>query len=299
MLVLCGNAGAGEVTFEDLNLAAETYYDGSDGAGGFTSSGVHFNTFFDDSMGFDYWEGFSYSNTTDTTTEGYTNDSSAIVGSGKDNSTIYGVGYQGFIGSVPTITFENEGPVTGCYITNTTYAYLAMRDSYFNAKKFGGDTGIDPDWFLLTITGKDAGGNETGTVAFYLADFRFDDNTKDYIVDDWTPVVLTSLGAVKTLEFMMTSSDTNPDPDIGMNTPAYFAIDNINDQDDDGDGYSEVEGDCDDNNPDIYPDANDICGDGIDQDCSGSDLICTVAGDDDDNLLEGCFINVSEGALQF
>jgi len=44
--------------------------------------------------------------------------------------------------------------------------------------------------------------------------------------------------------------------------------------DDDGDGYTENQGDCNDNNNSIYPGAIEICGDGIDQDCNGSDLSC-------------------------
>lgn len=38
----------------------------------------------------------------------------------------------------------------------------------------------------------------------------------------------------------------------------------------DGDGVSTGQGDCNDNA--IYPGAIEICGDGIDQDCNGSDL---------------------------
>lgn len=45
--------------------------------------------------------------------------------------------------------------------------------------------------------------------------------------------------------------------------------------DDDGDGYNENQGDCNDGSPAIYPGAVEICGDGIDQDCSGADLACT------------------------
>ena len=48
------------------------------------------------------------------------------------------------------------------------------------------------------------------------------------------------------------------------------------DTDDDGDGYSENEGDCNDNAATIFPGAIEICGDGIDQDCNGSDLLCTA-----------------------
>jgi hypothetical protein len=47
----------------------------------------------------------------------------------------------------------------------------------------------------------------------------------------------------------------------------------------DGDGYTEKEGDCDANNADKYPGNIEICSDGIDQDCNGSDLPCFCPGD--------------------
>ncbi|QTA80599.1 Putative metal-binding motif-containing protein [Desulfonema limicola] len=53
-----------------------------------------------------------------------------------------------------------------------------------------------------------------------------------------------------------------------------------NDIDDDKDGYTENQGDCNDNNKDIHPKAKEICGDGIDQDCDGKDLTCTSDSND-------------------
>lgn len=43
----------------------------------------------------------------------------------------------------------------------------------------------------------------------------------------------------------------------------------------DGDGYSVAGGDCNDADPGRNPGVTDICGDGIDQDCSGSDADCS------------------------
>ena len=45
------------------------------------------------------------------------------------------------------------------------------------------------------------------------------------------------------------------------------------DGDEDGDGYSTEEGDCNDQDSTIYPGAEDIPTDGIDQDCDGEDAV--------------------------
>ena len=55
-------------------------------------------------------------------------------------------------------------------------------------------------------------------------------------------------------------------------------INNLKDElgnqiDNDGDGFTEDGGDCDDNNSDIYPGADEIFDNGIDEDCNGSDLL--------------------------
>jgi hypothetical protein len=221
-----------EADFEDLTLGdSESSWSGNypvDGTGGtgemtaFVSRGVSFGNFSDGDWYF--WEGFAYSNMSDTTTPGYGNQYSAYPGTGYNaGDDIYAVGYAGF-STIPTVMFSAETSVLGAYFTNTTYAALAMRDGDGPAKQFGGVTGDDPDWFVLTITGRDASGAITETVDFELADYRFADNSEDYIVDSWEYVDLSSLGSVVTLEMTLSSSDVG---DWGMNTPAYFAMDNL------------------------------------------------------------------------
>ncbi|HLD45903.1 MAG TPA: MopE-related protein, partial [bacterium] len=54
----------------------------------------------------------------------------------------------------------------------------------------------------------------------------------------------------------------------------------------DGDGYTTCEGDCDDGSIAVHPEGTEICEDGIDQDCNGSDEICAEDDNDDDGYTE-------------
>ena len=92
------------------------------------------------------------------------------------------------------------------------------------AKQFGGPTGDDPDFFSVTLTGVDGGGAETGAVTFFLADYRFADNSLDYVVNDWQKVDLTPLGAARSIGLSFASSDVGQ---FGINTPTYVALDDL------------------------------------------------------------------------
>ena len=220
LLTAC-SAFSNVATIEDVNLPAQSYWNGSDGSGFFTSGGIIFNNNYDST--FESWDGFSCSDINDSVTGDLDGQYNSIAGSGQGGTTSYAVCYVGFLG-LPVITLNSETTVYGLYVTNNNTAYYSMLDGSMFAKKFGGSTGNDMDWFKLTISGKNKNGEQTGTVEFYLADYRFDDNSEDYIVNTWEYIDLTSLGQVKTLEFNLSSSDTGL---WGMNTPAYFALDTV------------------------------------------------------------------------
>ena len=217
------SANATISTFDDLTLASESYWNGDDdGTGygtysGFISGDNYFANY--EAAAYNSWEGFAYSNTTDTTTAGYTNQYSAITGGGVNGSDNYAVAFTMTMWGQPAQTYNGYSTgeygqvVNGFYATNTTYAYLSMRDGDGYSTAFDED-----DWFKLTIYGLNSSYEKTGGyVDFYLAEGTD-------LLSTWEWVDLTSLGVVYGLEFELTSSDNGA---YGMNTPAYFAMDNL------------------------------------------------------------------------
>lgn len=216
-------AEADVIDFEDLPLKPETFYNGADLAGGFVSGGGFFNNSY--SVPFMSWKGWAASSMTDWLTPGFGNQYSAFAlpNGGGDTSANYAIAFNAALGDAYVVLPEGTRPAS-VRITNTAYAAWSMLLGDPFAKRFGGASGDDPDWFLLTIYGIDEQGNLTGIVPFLLADYTFEDNSQDYLLYEWTTVDLTPLGNARFLLFELNSSDIGP---FGMNTPAFFALDRL------------------------------------------------------------------------
>ena len=212
--------------FESLPLSGpDTFYVNYTNPGsdvGFLDAHVWFPSVYDTGWGMQFWaSGFAYSNMTDTVTSGIVNQYAAKAGSGQQSDQ-YAVAY----GSTNYVKFDqilSMKYLIGFFVTNSTYAYNSMRDGDAFSKKFGGATGDDPDWFKLSIIPFLNGVPKSSPIEVYLADFRDTNNANDFILKDWTwvefPYIFTD-----SIVFELSSSDTGQ---FGMNTPAYFCLDNF------------------------------------------------------------------------
>jgi len=221
-LLVGGMAHAAIVDFDSKSPVPGGYYAPNTGGNvDWQDGGATFGMYEDLSFGY-YWEGFTYSDVNDPATGGYANQH-AVYGDGLDRSDsgVYAVGFVGY--TIPTtIDFGSISSVDGFYLNNTAYAALDMINGSGFSKAF-----TTNDWFKLTIEGLN-GASSQGTVESYLADFTGyteGDDKNNYMLTDWTWVDLSGLGSnVTSLTFTLSSSDNGL---YGMNTPAYFAIDEL------------------------------------------------------------------------
>ncbi len=216
--------------FEDLNLGNATYYDGADQAGNFVSNGVEFYNAWDTAWGGFWGDGFAYTNMTDDTTGTFVDPYSTFAGYSMGDSGKFVVALaQQFYQT--HLKISGGSKVAGFHVSNNTYAALSMLNGDSFGKKFGELTNANgevdstngEDWFKLTIAGF-MNGSATSNVEFYLADYRYGNDSLDYIIKDWTWVDLTSLGTVDSIRFYLGSSDF---AGFGINTPGYFCMDNF------------------------------------------------------------------------
>jgi hypothetical protein len=223
LVVSCASPARAEVIdFEGLLSTANSFFNGGPNSNtdGFTIGSAYFPNEYSSDFG-GYWSGWAYSNVVDSTNGSYTNQYAAYPGSGFQSSS-YGVAYGNTY-----INFVTPSNLQSMAIANTTYAALTMRDGDRFSKKFGGPTGLDPDYYRLRITGytgENATGSSTSFIDHYLADFRFPDSQLDYIQADWRTIDLSGLGLIRSIGLEIDSSDRGQ---FGIYTPVYFAMDRL------------------------------------------------------------------------
>jgi hypothetical protein len=217
------------IDFEGTLQSVDTFDNGSNQSGGFTFNNIHFNNYYDTT--YFYHNGFAMSSMRDSVTSGWGNQFSSITAGGYNSNT-----YALFAGSGSIDLTSVGNPVApfSFKVTNSTFAALSMRDGDNFGKKFGSSTDAGgntdgtngEDYFILHVSGIAANGDTLNTVSVYLADFRFADDSLDYILTDWLDVDLTNLGGIQIayLTFDFESSDVGA---FGMNTPAYFIMDDF------------------------------------------------------------------------
>ncbi|TXC76200.1 DUF4465 domain-containing protein [Luteibaculum oceani] len=209
-------------TFEDV-LSGDSLLNGSESPLGTTyeSGSAIFPNYYDTAWG-GYWSnGFAITNISDSSTGDFSNLYGNITGSGYMSNSFAVAKHN----SVIKIKGEAQNrTVKGFYLTNTTYAYHVVKDGNQFSKRFGGDTGNDPDYFRLVVKAYSQGILGADSVVAYLADYRFSDNQQDYILKDWEWVDLTNFGNADSILFTLETTDVGS---FGPNTPYFFAIDDF------------------------------------------------------------------------
>ena len=202
--------------FENLTYAEGLDYETGEHLEGGFKSGVF--QFVNNSSWLDYGEwgkfftmdGFCYSKRQATTFDSMTYDTDQFnnqTGAGAEGSEGFAVSY----GYGSTITADYTFKPTSCYITNNAYVLNSIMNGDAYARRFNYD-----DVFKLIITGY-RDNFKTSSVEVELA-------SKGSIIFQWVPVDLSLLGEVDSVVFSLESTDTG---DYGMNTPAYFCLDNF------------------------------------------------------------------------
>lgn len=216
------------IGFESFTLEPNSFDEGANANGGFVEYGIKLSNKFTHNDWGNSVNGFTISNLTDTIKGDYNHPYNAITASGHQ-STNYAVYFP-----EGTIEFDGNGAMIDSFkITNTAYAYGAMKNGNLFSKKFGSsknakgevDSTGGNDYFRVWVYAHNKNEEIIDSTVSYLADFRFEDSTKDYILDSWKNVDLSFLKeAVFKLSFKFESSDTSG---IWLNTPEYFAIDDL------------------------------------------------------------------------
>jgi hypothetical protein len=204
------------IDFSDLTLAKDSFWNGSDASGKFSSGkGVFLNSYTKGDQWVS-WGGFAYSNRNDTSASSI-DAQFDVYASTPSSKGIFAVGYvDTYTPAIPTITLEEPVVLKSAEFALNAYVYKTIRDGDGQfAKKFTAG-----DWYKITVKSVDSSNVASDSLEVYLADFR---DGKSVLIDRWTEFSLAPLKGNK-LTFEASSTDNGI---WGMNTPAYFCIDNI------------------------------------------------------------------------
>lgn len=83
--------------------------------------------------------------------------------------------------------------------------------------------------------------------------------------------------------------DTDTDADGDSDSDADTGL-----SDADGDGFTIDDGDCDDHNPSVNPGEDEVCLDGLDNDCDDSTDVCSLSGVENKILADGASESVGQ-----
>lgn len=217
-----------KINFNELELKNESYNTGSkfgDSTGGFISNVLFLPV---NPQENNYWTGFALSNILNKRLVTNPDAFAAYANATKQKENKFMVYNQPQTADAAAIKFEgNASYVIGTIsVANTHLSHLVMKYGTENGiRPFGGENNDLKDWCKLIIEGFDTNGTQTDTVNFYLADYRFANKRKNYIVSDWSTVNLQKLGKVNKVVFSITSSVT--DAENNVLTPKQFCLDEV------------------------------------------------------------------------
>lgn len=209
-------------TFEEVTLPSESHWYGDEASDDpqYWYSGQYMFTVVKHMES--WWNGYALSNET---AKDYAslNDQfrSAAGGAHEGNNFLvyYDDTYSGEI-LIYDIYNEEGAVVDGMYVTNSAYAL----NSILNGDDYGSTPFATGDYFKMIITGYDINEESTGTVEYYLADYRSENAADHYYIDTWQWVDLSSLGKVSSVSIHFFTTQSNF---WGALTPLYACIDNF------------------------------------------------------------------------
>ncbi len=215
---------SGIADFENLTLAVESHVPGNYTAEEevmteFYSGDYKFKTY--SFAEWATWAFFSYTNETDTSFVDYNvGQFRNVVGAGVEGSANYSVVYVSTMMGITSLFTNDLLPkvIDGMYITNTPVVRDAVVKGDATETAF-----VTGDSLILQITGVVADA-VVSSISYPLADYRNSDVAEHYLLSTWEWFDLSALGAVDEVRFNIVGSRNGS---FGLNSPAYFAIDNF------------------------------------------------------------------------